>query len=73
MKLSDEIDYLRISADEIKIFVENKLTHLQELQRHWNRFEICFHHAEEIFKEPNEVNLLPCLFGFKIGKKCVNL
>ena len=53
---SEQVKDLTTSAEEIKVFLDKRLKSLLDLQQLWERFEVCFHHAEEIFKEPHEVN-----------------
>ena len=51
----NQVKDLTTSAEEIKDFLDEKLKSLLDLRKLWGKFEICFQLAEEIFKEPNEV------------------
>jgi len=51
---SKQVEQLTTSAEEIKSFLDKKLKDLLNLHHLWGKFEVCFHHVEEIFAEPDE-------------------
>ena len=53
-----QVEQLTTSAEEIKSFLDKKLKDLLNLRQLWGKFEVCFHHVEEIFAESDEVVLI---------------
>ena len=54
-EISKQVECLQTSAEKIKSFLDGRYKFLCDLRERWGKFEIYFSHAEEIFKEFNEV------------------